>query len=77
MDAYLSAEAGKLLSEEWKAGLRGVIHTAAAREQASRAELARRATQLADQSRQLADRSRQLADQSRQLADQLGEAAVE
>ena len=45
MDAYLSAEAGKFLSEDWKEGLRDVIRSAAAREQTSRAELVRRTSE--------------------------------
>ena len=59
VDAYLSAGAGRLLSEEWKEGLRDAIRSAAAREQTSRAQLARRATQLAEQSRELADQLRE------------------
>ena len=70
MDAYLSAEAGKFLSEEWKEGLRDVIRTAAAREETSRAELAKRATQLAEQSRELAEQSRELTRRAMQLDEQ-------
>ena len=51
VDAFLAVE-GTMLADPWQERLRGVIRAAAAREQASRAELARRATQLGDQLRE-------------------------
>ena len=53
VDAHLSTAAGQFLTEEWKERLRDVIRIAAGREEAIRAERARRATQLVDQLREV------------------------